>query len=83
MKQYPVVVGKPNPFSWELIRKDHGLPENTKAIIIGDRLDTDIKFGRNAGIDTCLVLTGCTTVITQITDVKPTYVIASLDLNYF
>jgi 4-nitrophenyl phosphatase len=78
-----LVIGKPNPFSWELIRKDHNLPENTKAIMIGDRLDTDITFGRNAGLDSCLVLTGCTTAITQITDVMPSYVIASLDLNYF
>ena len=28
-------------------------------IMIGDRLETDIKFGVNGKIDTCLVLSGC------------------------
>lgn len=29
--------------------------------MIGDRLDTDIEFGMNGGIDTLCVLTGITT----------------------
>ena len=28
--------------------------------MVGDRLDTDIEFGINAGVDTMLVLSGCT-----------------------
>ena len=34
--------------------------DKSKAIMIGDRPDTDILFGKNAGIDTCLVMTGVT-----------------------
>jgi HAD superfamily hydrolase (TIGR01450 family) len=62
---YPEVTGKPNPFAVDLILRDNGMDMKDEAvrsrmIMIGDRLDTDIKFGANAGIDTCLVLTGCT-----------------------
>ena len=33
----------------------------TKALFVGDRLDTDIEFGINNNIDTALVLSGCST----------------------
>ena len=29
--------------------------------MVGDRLDTDVKFGKDSGMKTALVLTGCTT----------------------
>lgn len=36
-----------------------GLKENPKrGLMIGDRLNTDMKFGRDGGLDTLLVLTG-------------------------
>lgn len=57
--QRPVVIGKPNPFAWDLIRRDHELG-NCKALMLGDRMDTDILFGFQAGIDTCLMMSGCT-----------------------
>jgi ribonucleotide monophosphatase NagD (HAD superfamily) len=56
----PTCLGKPNPFAWDLIREEHELPENTRGLMIGDRMDTDILFGNRAGLDTCLVMTGCT-----------------------
>jgi ribonucleotide monophosphatase NagD (HAD superfamily) len=31
---------------------------------VGDRLDTDIKFGKDGGMTSALVLTGCTTADT-------------------
>jgi NagD protein len=53
-------VGKPNPL---MMRK--GLKKlnctREEAIIIGDRMDTDIVAGIESEIDTCLVLSGITT----------------------
>ncbi|MEX1377524.1 MAG: HAD-IIA family hydrolase [Eubacteriales bacterium] len=54
-------VGKPNPLMMR-----HGLNslgvENEDAVIVGDRMDTDIVAGIEAGIDTVLVLSGVTSV---------------------
>lgn len=57
-----VVTGKPNPEIIDLIRGQHGIPEEhlSRMVMIGDRTDTDIALGNNAGIDTCLVLSGVT-----------------------
>ena len=52
------LVGKPNPFAMNLIKEQHGLDPNSRTIMIGDRPNTDIVFGKVAGVDTCLVLTG-------------------------
>jgi len=55
-----LVVGKPNPNIVDIIRKEHDIPKSEldKFVMIGDNPKTDIAFGKNAGIDTCLVLTG-------------------------
>jgi len=37
-------------------------------IIVGDRCDTDIKFGSNAGIDSCAVLTGVLSSVEEVRD---------------
>jgi phosphoglycolate/pyridoxal phosphate phosphatase family enzyme len=60
-KRSPIrVFGKPNPFGIQKILKDFNvLPKN--AVIFGDRLNTDIVAGNQAGITTILVLTGVTT----------------------
>lgn len=55
----PELTGKPNPFVVDLILRHNSL-DKSRSIIIGDRLDTDILLGANAGIDSCLVLTGVT-----------------------
>jgi 4-nitrophenyl phosphatase len=55
----PVVIGKPNPYLVELILQDTGVPA-AEALVVGDRYETDILAGRNAGCDTMLVLTGVT-----------------------
>lgn len=53
----PVVAGKPQrPLLDETMRRIGG----ARPLMVGDRLDTDIEGGRNAGVDTLLVLTGVT-----------------------
>jgi len=53
-------VGKPSSTLSELIMDGYGL-EARETLMIGDRLDTDIKFGNDSGMKSALVLTGCTT----------------------
>jgi NagD protein len=50
-------VGKPNPLMMRIALKKIGV-QRENAIIIGDRMDTDIVAGIEAEIDTCLVLSG-------------------------
>ena len=51
-------------YNFEFILNYIGIKEEDKNkwIMFGDRIDTDIKFGKNSGIDTTFVLTGCHTV---------------------
>nr|QWX94377.1 putative phosphoglycolate/pyridoxal phosphate phosphatase family protein [Steinernema ceratophorum] len=54
----PVVVGKPNTPAFEYIcRRWEINPQRT--MMIGDRTNTDVKFGKDHGLKTCLVLSGC------------------------
>ena len=53
----PVFLGKPDPVMIRLALEETGYaPE--QALMVGDRLYTDIACGVNAGVDTALVLTG-------------------------
>jgi 4-nitrophenyl phosphatase len=57
----PFVIGKPNPYLIQLILQDARCnPQD--ALVVGDRLETDIAAGIAAGCPTHLVLTGVTTV---------------------
>uniref|UniRef100_A0A1I8AGJ5 Phosphoglycolate phosphatase n=1 Tax=Steinernema glaseri TaxID=37863 RepID=A0A1I8AGJ5_9BILA len=54
----PVVVGKPNTPAFEYICRRWSInPQRT--MMIGDRTNTDVKFGKDHGLKTCLVLSGC------------------------
>jgi arabinose operon protein AraL len=58
-KKVEVIVGKPSPIMIQTVLDVMGLrPED--CILIGDRLETDIKMGRDSGIATGIVLTGVT-----------------------
>jgi NagD protein len=53
----PYIVGKPNALMMMLARRRLGA-RSEETLMIGDRMDTDIVAGMEAGMRTCLVLTG-------------------------
>jgi NagD protein len=53
-------VGKPNPLMMRIALKRLGV-KREEAIVIGDRMDTDVRCGMESEIDTLLVLSGITT----------------------
>jgi phosphoglycolate/pyridoxal phosphate phosphatase family enzyme len=55
----PPVIGKPDPYCLELILQLSSCPPR-QAMMVGDRLDTDIALGKRLGTQTGLVLTGVT-----------------------
>jgi NagD protein len=56
----PYFVGKPNPMMFRsAMNRIHAHSEST--MMVGDRMDTDVIAGIEAGLDTILVLTGSTT----------------------
>jgi NagD protein len=74
----PYFVGKPNPLMMRAALKRLQAHSETTTMI-GDRMDTDIVAGLEAGMRTVLVLTG----ITQATDVdrypfRPNRIVASI-----
>lgn len=56
-------VGKPNPLMMRTGLKILGV-HSSEAVMIGDRMDTDIIAGIETGLDTVLVLTGVSTTAT-------------------
>jgi len=55
----PLVIGKPNTYSVELLLQRCGVCPQ-EAVLVGDRLDTDVLVGKRVGLHTVLVLTGVT-----------------------
>jgi glycerol-1-phosphatase len=73
-----VVVGKPEPALFATAARQAGA---ARALVVGDRLDTDIEGAVRAGMDSLLVLTG----VSRVADVlaapperRPTYVAKDL-----
>lgn len=73
-KRRPKFIGKPDPAMVNLsLQKTGCKPE--EAVIIGDRIYTDVAAGLNAGITAILVLSGETTPEeAENHEVKPTYI---------
>ena len=53
----PSYLGKPNPDMVSLCQRLSGF-DASQTLVVGDRLYTDIACGIQAGVDTCLLLTG-------------------------
>jgi len=60
LRRDPISIGKPNATMLDCIKAKHDF-DPSRTIMIGDRLDTDILFGKRGGVSTLLVLTGVTT----------------------
>lgn len=74
----PFFIGKPEPIMADCVLKKLGM-RREDAVIIGDRLYTDIATGKNAGIDTICVLSGEATMEDiEAGDVKPTWIFDSV-----
>ena len=71
----PIFIGKPRPLMIEAVLGKFGINKDD-AVIIGDRLYTDILSGINAGVDTICVLSGESSAEdVESSENKPTYTI--------
>jgi phosphoglycolate/pyridoxal phosphate phosphatase family enzyme len=73
-----VVVGKPSPIAFRMALDRLGA-EPQRVVVIGDRLETDIVGGRDAGLDTAFVLSGVSTrADVERLGVRPTWIAEDL-----
>jgi 4-nitrophenyl phosphatase len=76
----PITIGKPEPTALQTILTRCGAWPH-EAMMIGDRLDTDIACGNKIGVPTTLVLTGVSTreeAETAPLELRPTRIISTL-----
>jgi len=76
----PTLVGKPSPLMIDYIVEKYGC-DRDRICMVGDRLDTDILFGQNNGLLSCLTLSGVTTEAKLLSDenqIKPDYYVGSI-----
>ncbi len=74
----PYYIGKPNPLIMRTALRTIGA-HSEDSVMVGDRMDTDIIIGTEAGLETVLVLTG----VTRREDLakypyRPTYIVESV-----
>jgi arabinose operon protein AraL len=77
-KPVELVVGKPSPVTVQVLMEVMGSkPE--ECLLVGDRLETDIRMGLESGMATALVLTGVTTrEMLAASPYQPRYVLESI-----
>ncbi len=77
-RKEPVVIGKPSKIMADAVL-DKTVLRPEEILMIGDRLETDIKMGKNVGMKTALVLTGVTKKEeVDNSEIKPDFVLDSL-----
>jgi len=76
-KKLELHFGKPSKFMFDEI-KARLKTDNSKILLVGDRLETDIAMGNIFGIDTALVSTGIKNIENGNSDIKPDYQIPSV-----
>ncbi len=78
LKKVEVIVGKPSPITAQAALEVMGL-EAGECLLVGDRLETDIRMGLESGMKTALVMTGVTDAKTlESSPVRPDYVFDSI-----
>jgi len=76
----PTLVGKPSPLMIDYIVSKYQV-DRSRICMVGDRLDTDILFGQNNGLRSCLTLSGVTTeakLLSEENTIKPDYYVDSI-----
>jgi NagD protein len=77
-RRVEAIVGKPSPIILEVALSVLGVPA-AEAVIVGDRLETDIAMGRRLGLATILVLSGVTRADDpRIAEARPDHVLRSI-----
>ncbi|KAK7439856.1 hypothetical protein VKT23_017427 [Stygiomarasmius scandens] len=75
----PVNFGKPSRTMFESIIAKHDI-NPSRTIMIGDRLDADVAFGKNCGVATMLVLSGLASLadVSEVGPIVPDFVTEGL-----
>jgi NagD protein len=77
-RQVEAVVGKPSRYMTDALLNLVQLPA-PRCIIVGDRLETDVQIGLNAGMASALTLTGATSRdMVAASSIKPSYILETL-----
>ena len=77
-RKLELLAGKPSPLILETALERMGLPAEC-CMMVGDRLETDMRMGQQAGMATALMLTGATTrAQAQVAENPPDYLLESL-----
>ena len=73
--QEPILVGKPSPLMIDYLEFKYGI-DKSRVCMVGDRLDTDVLFGKDNGLKSVLVLSGVTSeekLLSEENEIEPDF----------